>query len=775
MTWTRRRERRRQRVGRWAAGGLVALTLGCAAQAAAADFRLLVTSSTNLTEGTVGGQSTSLHSFIQTADMGYNRDVTPQLKFRLRVLASAQEATISQEPSSINATSSFIEPRMDVTWTLPKLLFDGGVRWRETFVSGSQTQPLTLSENQEFLRAFWTPDLLPAFNVQLDRVATVDNHTPPTLDRVNTRAIFGATYTLAQKLNLAYTFTDAKNEDHVINRTLEQRSQVATASYADSFLGDRLSVNGNYLLSRLDTTETFAPVAAAGGGPVLLPVTVSGAFGLTEFDPTVANQSKVPPVQCSPAVPPCTSLSSATSTVLSITANLVVNAPGPPNNNESIIFGLSPGATGSTVRLTVSPRAGDPRDISLQAAGVTFQIFGATNPNVDLATWTQVLIASVTLPTTVNPYFEISFTATGGTFLKIHVAGDTQQPAFQPLVATAVEAFRSVAAAGAAATNRLTTTSTLQLFAAGITAQPIDALTVNANGTFTTNRQEPLGRTDNSGNYTLTATGVPHRLLTVIGTYQGSFTTSSDAQTPRTDQRFGSLTLSSVPLPTLQASLSGTWSENEVGGEKQTETTSISFNTAAKPYRNLNVDLTTTTVRSQSFVDGTKTNAFTVALNTNAILTDRLTGIFGLTFNNGQITGGTSPTSVTTETGYLSLTYTLSRLLNINARWDFSQANGNYTLAQQYRLDVIPTPKTSILFNLLRVDRWGPALAGEPTSGGIIIASGNTSASSSTTNANIQARWNISRYLDLNATASATWNSTGDTVYSLFATLSFRL
>ena len=779
MAWTGRREWRRQRVSRWAAGGLVALTLGAAAPAVAADLSLLVTSSANLNEGTVGGQSASLHSFIQTLDMGYNRDVTPQLKFRLRVLGSDQDVTASQASSSISGTSAFIEPRADVTWSGPKLSFDGGVRWRETFVSGSQVQPLTLSENEEFLRAFFTPDLLPALNVQLDRDATAADNTPPSVDRTITRGILAATYTLAQKLNLAYTFTDQENKDNVANTTQEQRSQVASASYTDSFFTDRLSVTGNYLFSRLETTETFGAVTAATpGGTALLPVIISRAFGLTEFDPAVANQSKVPPVQCSPAAAPCSSLSTATSTALGISANLVVNVPGPPNDNESLIFGLSPGVTVSTVRLTVSPRAGDPRDISLQAAGVTFQAFVGTNLNVDLATWTQIAITSVTPPTSVNPYFEISFAATGGTFLKIHVAGDTQQPAFPPLVATTIEAFISGTTAGAVGTtNRLTTSNTLQSLTGGFTAHPIDALTVTANGTYSTNKQEPANRTDNNGTYFLTATGIPHRLLTVTGTYQASFTTSSDPATPRTDQRYISLVLSSTPLPTLTASLSGTRSDNEIGGVKQNETTSISFNTAAKPYRNLNVDLTTTTSESRNFVDGSKTSLYSGTLNANSILTDRLTGLAGLTFGNSQTTGGTAPSSITSETGFLSLTYTVSRFLNLNGRWDFSDTSGSYTLTQQYRLDVIPTPKTSILFTLARSDQWGiPPSAGTlTTSGGITVPVTPTSSSFSTTNATVQARWNLSRYLDLNATASATWRSTGDSVYSLFATLSFRL
>jgi hypothetical protein len=551
---------------------------------------------------------------------------------------------------------------------------------------------------------------------------------------------------------------------------------VASANYADSFFTDRLLVTGNYLLTRLDTTETFGAVSAAGGGPALLPVVLSRAFGLTEFDSTVANQSKVPPVQCSPAAPPCASLSGATSTVLSITANLVVDVPGPPNNNESIIFGLAPGASVSTVRLTVSSRPGDVRDISAQAAGMTFQIFGGANPNVDLATWTQRPIASITPPSALNPYFEISFAATSGTFLKIHVAGDTQQPAFPPLVATAIEAFiLSTVPGGGTATNRLTTGTTFQSLTGGITGRPIDALTITANGTYSTNKQDPAGRTDDNATYYLTATGTPHRLLTATGTYQASFTTSSDSRTPRTDQRFGSLTLTSTPLPTLTASLSGTWSEDLVGGERLDETRSLSFNTAAKPYRNLNVDLTTTTSQSRNFVEGSKTSAFSATLNANSILTDRLTGLFGFTFTNSQTEGGVAPSSLTSTITFFALTYTVSRFLNLNSRWDLTTSGSAYNFIQQYRLDVIPTQKTSILVTLLRADRWGAAGTAAATTPGVAAIPGGSSTSSSTTTGAVQARWNISRYLDLNATTTATWNTPGGTVYSLFTTLAFRL
>jgi len=770
MAGTRRREWYRQIVRRHAAAGLVALLLAAAGPAAAGEFNLLLTSSANLTGGTVGGQSTSQHNFTQSADMNYNRTVTPLLSYRLRLRGSDNESTTSSASTSTSSTNRFLEPAVDMTLAGTKFSLDGGVRLRQTFVGGTQAQPLTLTENNEFLRASFTPDLLPAFNFQVERTASTDDRKPTTLDRSETRVIFGATYILAQKVNLAYTLTNQTGDDNVAKRTQEQRSHVGTANYSDTFFADRLSVDANYLFNRLDTTERFAPVAAAGGGggPLLLPVVLSGAFALTESDPTVAAASKVPPVMYA-------TLTNVISSTLGIFRALVANDGGTPNKNASIAFGLTPGASITTVRLTISPRAGDPRDISLQAQGVTFQVFAGANPQINQTGWTAVPIASVTPPTAINPFFEIAFAAAGGSFVKIYLSGDTQQPpggALGPLTATAITAFASTAAggAGAAASGRLTTGNLLQSLTGGIMVRPLTALTLNANATYSTNKQDTTGRQDNTGTYSLTATGTPHRLLTATGVYQASFTTSSDPQAQRTDTRLASITLSSTPLPTLTASLSGTRSENLLGGVLQTQTTSVGFNTALKPYRGLNVDLSSSTSQSQNFVDGTQTSGFSASLNANALLTPRLTGLFGVTLSTSEVTGGAAPASVTSSSTFLSLTYTISRFLNAGGRWDLSVSAGNYTLTQQYRLDLIPTSKTSILFSFLRTDQQSSAV-----SGGGGAPGGGTGTSGSTNAATVTARWNISRYLDVNVTTNLSRGFTGDTTYGISGTLAFRL
>ncbi len=713
----------------------------------AAELNLLATTGVNVAGADVGGQSSSALNLNQYLDVNHNRSVTSLLGYRLRLVGSANESWISSGSSSIDTTNWYVEPIGEVTLTGTRYSLIVGGRLRENFVDSNMSPSIRLTEDYEYIRGSYSPALLPSLSFNLERTGQTDDRNPKGLDREATRATFGATYTLAQKLNLTYTFVNQVNDDSVTGRRLEQSTNTGNVSYSDSFFGDRLSVDGNYFITRVDTTETF-PLAAIPGGAAVVPRVLIRAFSLVETDPTVPANSKVPPATY-------TTLTTSTSTILGISAPLVVNQGGTPNLNQSIAIGLTPGVSVTTIRLTVSPRAGDPRPINQQAQGVTFQVFVGSNSQVNSTGWSGVPIVSVTLPTSLDPFFEITFGATSGSFLKIHVAGDTQQPALPPLTATEIAAFGP--SGGAGLTSQLSTGNLLQTFTGGLAVRPLEWLTLGADSTYSTSDQDPTGRRDSILTYSLTATGTPHRLLTATANYQNTSTDSSDPLTPTTGQWIGSFNLSSTPLPTLTASLSGSRSENELGGVNQNRLDSISVNVSLKPYRDLNTDVTASAVQGKNFLDGSKANQYSAVVNANANLTPRLTGLFGYAFTMNEVTGGPVAASATTNSTFLQGTYTISRLLNASARWDFSTTEGNYTVTQQYSLNLIPTTKTSVIFTFLRTDQSASQV------------SGNTNTFT------VNASWNISRYLDLNAFGSFTRTLTGDNVYTVSTSLSFRL
>lgn len=754
MGETREAKRGRRGQGWSIVLGLLAWLASAAGLARAADLSLLAISSVS-SLGTSGtGTSGSQLDIRHTLDLGYNREVTPAFGYRFRFLGSDDENRISTEAGRLRTANRFVEPRLDLMFHLPRLTLDVGGRVRETFTDSNQSPSFGQTDQFEYFRALYAPDRLPALSFQWERSAVQDDRSPRGQDQERQRLVAGITHALLDKLRLAYTFTNETTDDTVAGRNQVQRNHIGTANYSDTFFASRLTVDATYLINKLDTTERFSATTGAGGA-ALFPRILQGAARLTESTPTLAANNQVPAAAY-------TTETNATGTALTVNVPLVVNDGGTPNKNQSLAVGLPAGTTVSTLRLTVSPRAGDVRAISLQAAGITFQLF--TGPTVDVRTvainataWTPAVILAVRPPsdTDLTPFFDIAFASTGGT-LKVHVESDPQQVgAVQPLVVTQVEAFDTVAAAGA---GRLTTSTLLQSVATGITARPFEMLFLTGNGTFSVNEQDPQGRRDESGTVSLTATGTPHRLLTATAVYQNSFNKSSDAQTPRSGQWNASLTLSSSPLSTLATALSGSRSETSVGGVTQTRQDSVNLNVALKPYRGLNLDLTGSATQGDNFTDGTQLRGFSAAVSANAILTPRLTGLSGYTIASNEVSGGLAPSSTVTNTGYLSLTYTVSRLLNANARWDFSSSSvGTHTVIQQYRLDVLPTPKTSVFLAYQRADQHGSAGAG------------------ATDSITLTARWNISRHLDYNVTGGFTHTAVGDNVYTVSTTLAFRL
>jgi hypothetical protein len=95
--------------------------------------------------------------------------------------------------------------------------------------------------------------------------------------------------------------------------------------------------------------------------------------------------------------------------------------------------------------------------------------------------------------------------------------------------------------------------------------------------------------------------------------------------------------------------------------------------------------------------------------------------------------------------------------MNASGRWDFNTTDGTTTVTQQYQLNLIPTPKTSIIVTFLRVDQSTNQLSG------------------STNSVTVNTSWNISRHFDLSAFGSYNLGLTGDSAYTVSATLTFRL
>ncbi|RMF93773.1 MAG: hypothetical protein D6736_01170, partial [Nitrospinota bacterium] len=306
-----------------------------------------------------------------------------------------------------------------------------------------------------------------------------------------------------------------------------------------------------------------------------------------------------------------------------------------------------------------------------------------------------------------------------------------------------------------AGTKRVTSTL-LHKIGAGLTAQPFKATTLSYNFSLTDTTQEPDAVRDTSGVHTASLTVEPHRLLKTTFTYQHNFDHSNRSGSKDKGMDIYSLILHSNPLPTLSSSLSFVRNENRSAGELQSRNDTASFNAAAELYRNLNVDLTYSFSRLKDFSTSQDTQNQLLSVNLNARLTARLNATLGYSFRQTRAESPVPGRTTTSHTASGAFTYTPSRFLNFNARFDLSDTIDGNTFSQQYRLDWTPTARASLFINYRRMTQQ---IAGDSHTSHFLDVNG---------------RWNISRYFDLSANYTLSQSGNADRIQSFFTTLGFR-
>jgi len=679
----------------------------------------LLTSSFTLTESEVGRAVTEFEGYRQTLDLNWRKVVTPYLSYRISLRGEEIESRTTVEPSVTETSSLLLEPSFDVSLAAPGYSLTTGLRLRELVTDGNRIERVRLSDRHLFARLFLTQEGLPPLSILVDRTTSVDDREPRTRDSEETRYQVSTRYAF-KGLNLSYTFSDQIGEDHVARRTRDQMNHLGSLGYAQTFFQERLTLLGNYSVNYTRTREAF-----------FIPSLVARERGLKKGlkagpDPTPENSADVPLTE-EPAL-------------------LAGTASVPLELFVSVGFELAIREPVGEIRIPLAPEPPFSLPGDLQVF-LNFRVFSSDDPT--LTFWTEVRGVSQRFDS-LESRFSLIFPPTTARFFKVFVSRND----FGALVkATGVTALESeVVAAG---TERVTS-SLLHTLGAGLTFRPIRMATASFNLTLTDVTQEPDSRRTTSGVQTASLVVIPHRLLTTTLTYQHSFTDSNQPGVTDTTADTYSLTFSSSPLPTLTSAFSLALSENRSEGELQNRSGAASLNIAAKLYRNLNVNPTLSLSKTRDFTTGQESLGQTLALNLNAILTSRLSTILGYTFHGTRTEGPGLNATTASHTGSAAFTYTLSRQLNVNSRFDLSNTAAGTSLSQDYRVDWVPTFKTSFFVNYRRTDQQVRGVTG----GSDAIA--------------LNGRWNISRYLDLSANYTFFRGFTGDTVHSFFGSLGFR-
>jgi len=700
-----------------------ALLLVALSSAHSQDLNALFTSSTSIISSKSEDSTTDLQSFAQTLDLNWNKAISPVLRYRLTLRGEDSRNQIKVDSDVTRGSAMQVEPIFDATLSSSAFSLNGGFRLRELLTDGNKQDRILLSERRWFTRFFLTPLDLPTFSFQVDG-ATQQNDVK-SIDQSDIRYQISTNYDYGGA-TFSYLFSDRVNEDFVAGQTRDQKSNTGTLGYTGTSLWGWLDVLAGYSINYSTIHEEFSK-----SGVVEVDRQLSRGFkAAADLTP---NDSTDVPLTVEPAL---------------INGSALI----PLEINTSVGFEeLLPLAPISQIRLNLTPQPPFtiPNDLQLF---VNFRVF--FTDDLTLNSWTEVPGAVTFIYDSLESRARLNFAATTARFFKVYVSRNDFGALIQVTRITALN---------------------LEFVDAG-TKRDQNTLANNVNGSFTVRppmkpwtlsalsydfslshlMQQPDAVRNISGTHTARIVAEPHRFLVSTFTYQHNFAESNQEGSKATTADLYSLVFSATPLPTLTSSLSIAHNDNRGDGKLETRSDSGSLNVSTRLYRNLNVDSTYSISRSEDFLTDQKTLSQGGTINANAILTQRLNATLGYSLRWSKTEQPEQQTEQLTHTINSSYTYTVSRFLNFNTRYDFLKGNDVISFSQDYRVDWTPTPKLSAFFGYRRTQQE---------------SNGEKSGSDSI---NVNGRWNISRHLNLDANFVFFKDLNGNTVHSFSARAQIR-
>jgi hypothetical protein len=710
---------RGRRRGNWLAA--LFLVLAVAAPASAQDLRGFFNSSYSVTSSKSEQGTTSTRTdFVtndESLDLNWNKAVTPFLGYRLTLRTERTGSTTTTDNVKTNSDTILLQPLGDFTLATPLYSLNAGLRARELFTEGNTAEPAHLSDRNYFLRFFYTPANLPTASFIIDRTTSVDDH--HTRDNNDTRYQFSLQHTISDFIG-SYNFSRDVNEDHLVERTRTQDSHVGNLGYSSLWFGDHLAVQSNLTVNHTTTTDEFLTL-----GTQVVSRTLNRGLR-ADVDPTPQNSADVP----------------------------VVTAPGlsagggnvPLPLFASVGFELTVRSAIGEMEITVAPEPPFVLPTNLGSV-VAFRVFATDDAT--LVNWTEVTgVGQAYDP--LQSKFTLTFPSTTARFFKAFVNAN----AFGALVkATGITTGTTI---NVTQGQQRVQTNLSGTYIGGVVFTPVRWASASYNITLSGSLQDPEHFTTwtvtHAGNVTLQV----HRLLSVGSTVQYTSTTSDQPGFEPTTSTSYTLNLGSNPLPTLTTALTLARTENTLGGSLQNRTDAANLSVAAKVLPRLNADSTITFSHTDDLLTKQVIYAEGFTLNLNAQVLPRVNSLL----NYSVLRQDTSPPTVgqpqisVTHTIGGGTTYTLSRVINVSTRFDYTVAPTSTAFAQTYKVDWIPTEKTSLAIGYRKTTQQSDTLGGGSISGGSDSLTGNV-------------RWTVSRYLDLNANASYTRAVTGDSIQTV--------
>jgi hypothetical protein len=651
-----------------------------------------------------GDKVGSSDTFQNNMYLNFNRSVTPMLSYQFTLRTNYRDAETTNEIDETTTTyNSSVEPTFDLSLSNPMYDITLGYQRREQWDTAHWRDDSRETDIFYYARFGLTPANLPSLTFDIDREESFDHLSESQLDNTSDSYRIGSAYQLpSQDLAFSYNldFTHTENEDEIsIVKKIESDNFSANYNigYSGSFWYRRAIYNVNY---RGNYSRNKNKRFVTQTGDFL--VERSPVDGLYALSTDVLEKEVDGALSSLGALVNDNTVSPAGTIDLSI-----------PNQFHNIGIWVAPDRSVDRLFIYVNKDVTGAGDLNT----VSDWTVQRSNSNAT-GTWNNVSISSVTVTLfdAVNTIYryEIEFSSSqNASFFRAVNQTDTTTPNVE---VTEIEAYGTDTAVSDEFTD--VTTGFTQGLSLNTTVTPFAALSFAFNYSLDRRDTDPVSvpdsmeglienvfsntisgnktnfRSDVTRNYGATATWLTHRMLTTVARFQRSENFDNLDETDFDTNSYG-LSFQASPLPTLNASLTLTRSDQYIFNDKDSTNDTIVLSFDTKLYKGVNMVNDFGYTQSESFESDTETDSHFASGTIDATITRRMTGTLTYRYNRSSSEGGTS----TLKEALMILNYNPGRFVNITGRSGISRLEGEETTIQAIGIDWLPVPVVRLNFN----------------------------------------------------------------------------
>lgn len=664
-----------------------------------------------------GERTSSSRTFNRNLYLNVQEPITPVLSYQFNLRSNFLD---SETRDSLDTTSKryvrSLEPALDLILGNPTYSFNGGLRRREQWSAAHMNNDNRKTYEYYYARFILSPEALPSLTLQVDRQKNYDYLSHRAVDDSNTVYAINSAYELPSRdlkfrYTLNYSYTVDKTPLILTNKTL---SDNFTGTYAIGYAGRFWENKADYSLgyqgdySRYKNTQFVSQT-----GKVLnerIPFGGLYIFDTIPVDPTKGPLNPENDLINNNYITPITSI------------NIGPVIPATDHTNHNIGIWVSPEKAVDRLYIYVDKDVSN--DINLGNIS-NWQVYKSNSNNTETVwTWIdlkEVMIVPVEGLTSNNIFrYEIIFlTEQNASYFKaVNLATvDSVNVALnEPVYVTEIEAYGTDTVSDKKSSEAYNY-FTQQLYF-NTNYRPTSKLTLALNYSIDRSDQNMvslvnslLGIVENiftdsfrgdkwnftsnvTRGYGASSTWLTHRFLTTSFRVQRNEFFDNIEETDFISNSYN-LSFLTEPLPTLNANLSLTRSDNYSFSEKSSTNDSILLSVGSRLYRDLNMITDIIYTRAYSFASETTSTTRQVNGIIDALLTRKLSGNFTYHISR-TLSDGTSADS---KDGAVFITYRPGKLINVSGNFKIADNDGDTTTTEGMLLDWLPLPAVRLNAN----------------------------------------------------------------------------